>query len=91
MEHLVDCYQGEGMLSLNKNAVKIGVKDAALISGLSVVNLDLKLNAFEGPIFKDRFFSNVKQVSYQEINQLVFGNRFIKRVRTGDKGEYIRH
>lgn len=48
------------MLSLNKNAVKIGVKDATLISGLSVVNLDLKLNASEGPIFKYRFFSNVK-------------------------------
>lgn len=33
MEHLLDCYQGEGVFSFNNNEVKMGLKDVGLISG----------------------------------------------------------
>lgn len=38
------------------------------------------------PTFNDKFFPRVKQVSYHEINQTVFGCRFIKRTRPLDEG-----
>lgn len=31
MEHLVDCYSGKGVLILNNNEVKMGLKDVVYI------------------------------------------------------------
>lgn len=45
------------------------MKDLALVSGLRVVNSGFKPNAVEEPMVKDKFFPDVKQVSYQAINQ----------------------
>lgn len=69
------------MLTLNKNDVNMGLKDVAVMSRLRTVNPGSKPNAIKEPIVKDRIFSRVKQVNYQEINQVVFYKRFIKMIR----------
>lgn len=46
----------------------------------------LKPTEIQQPSFKDRFFSSAEKISYQEINQDFFHNRFIKRVRSRDEG-----
>lgn len=54
--------------------------------GLGVVNLGFKRNAVEEPMFNDRFFPNIKQVSYQKSTKRCSGTRFIKRVKSLNKG-----
>lgn len=65
------------------------LKDIVLISRSRVVNPSFKPNETEEKTFKIDFFL-VLQVSYQEMNQVVFRNRFIKRVKLGKRGcEYV--
>lgn len=54
------------MFTLNKNEVEMGLKDVVPISVLRVVNPGFNPDAIEDPTFKDKLFSCVKQVSYQE-------------------------
>lgn len=64
----------------------MGLKNVVLASGVSLFHPDFKLNVIEESTFKGRFYPGAKQVSYEEINQAVFGSRFIKRFRSWNKG-----
>lgn len=57
-----------GVFSLNKNEIKMGLKDVTLISVLRVANPSFKHNGIDELTSEDRFFLEVKQLSYQEIN-----------------------
>lgn len=57
MEHLVDCYNSEGIVTLKQNEVKMVLKDVALISRSRSANPDFELNAIKEPTLKGLMFS----------------------------------
>lgn len=58
----------------------------ALISRLRVITLASNKMRLRNQCPKIDFFPNVKQVSYQKINQAVFDNRFIKIISQDTRG-----
>lgn len=71
MDHILDCYQGDGNFTLNNIEINMGLKD---ISGLRVVTLTFQPSTSDDETtFKERFFLGVKLVSYQEISNPSFG------------------
>lgn len=51
-----------------------------------VINQCFASIAMEVATSKDRFLPSMKQVTYQEINQVLFTLRFIKRVKVVNDG-----
>lgn len=39
------------------------------------------------PTFRDIYFLGIRKVTYREINQAVFGSKFIRYVKLGDEGQ----
>lgn len=62
MEHLLDCYQGDGIFTLNNIEVNMGLKDVVLISGLSVVP-----SAFQPSMSDDR--PTFKEIIFLVLNR----------------------
>lgn len=58
-----------------------------LTSGLKVVKSPFRINMQSQSMFKNRYFPNLKRVTNQEVNQVVFGNRFMRDVKHGDEGQ----
>lgn len=60
------------------------MKDVALISGIKVFKTNFKPTEASHLMFKDRYFPEIKKVTYQEINQAIFCTIFIRDVKSGD-------
>lgn len=86
----MDSCQRVSVFKLNNVEGKMGSKGVALISGLEVAFPASRshLNN-DDSAFKNKLFPGVRQICFQEINQVVFGSRFIKQVSLGDKGSKI--
>lgn len=69
--------------------VKMELKYMALMSRLMVASPAFIHTSTKEPSIKDRFFLGIKQTSYQETNQAVFGTKLVKWVRSGNEGVFM--
>lgn len=77
MEYLLDIYQIEGIFVFNNTVGRFEQRDMMLILGLNVVSHSIRKTPIQVSSFKDRFFVGIKQASYQEISQAVFGTKYV--------------
>lgn len=61
------------------------LKYGALVSVLKVVKIDFTPNEASYPKYGEIYFPGIKNVKYKEINQTVFGSKFISGVTSGDE------
>lgn len=67
------------------------LKDMTLISGLMIVNPDIKPNLIEESTFKDTFFPSVKQVSIKRSTKQCWEKIHRESQVRGRVGGYVRH
>lgn len=89
LELFFENYQENGIFAIDDNEVKMLLKDVALISGMNVVKIDFKPTKARHPTFRNRFLPGFEKISYQQISQSVFSNRFIKKARSGDTRKHV--
>lgn len=86
IEYLLDMYQSKWIF-LSLTILNIfGLRDITLNSRLNFVCPAIRKTYVQVPSFKDRFFLEIKQTSYQEIKQLVFSTKYESRVKPEEEG-----
>lgn len=86
IEYLLDMYQSKRIF-LSLTILNIfGLRDITLNSRLNFVCPAIRKTYVQVPSFKDRFFLEIKQTSYQEIKQLVFSTKYESRVKPEEEG-----
>lgn len=72
MEYLLNCYQGADIFKLNNVYVTMGLKDVVLIPRLKFINPPFRTRESDEVLydFRNRTFPSVRQLSYQDINQV---------------------